>query len=163
MQFEDVLQENERIIHHLIHKYRIRDREGDFYQEGLIALWEAVQTYDESRSKLSTHIYNCISSRFLNKIKKENREKEQLKTWLINIKAEDLLIEDRDELDKQLLRDIRKVLSDRQWCWFYHFVLHDQPARDIARHYCVTDHAVKSWARSARSKIQQLLIQQEYV
>ncbi|MGP4038746.1 sigma-70 family RNA polymerase sigma factor [Gracilibacillus sp. D59] len=66
MNFEEVLTSYERMIHHLIHKYQIRDVEGEFFQEGLIAVWEAFKSYDKTKSKFSTYVYSCIARRFIN-------------------------------------------------------------------------------------------------
>lgn len=30
------------MIHHLIHKYHIQDPQGEFFQEGMIALWDLI-------------------------------------------------------------------------------------------------------------------------
>ncbi|KAB8129175.1 sigma-70 family RNA polymerase sigma factor [Gracilibacillus oryzae] len=159
MQFEEVLKDHERVIHHLINKYGIRDMEGEFFQEGMIAIWEALRTFDQSKSKLSTYIYSCVSRRFLNKIKKESREQDNLDSWLERVRIDDLLMEDKPAFDRQLLSDIREKLSDKQWCWFVHAVIKDQTISEIADTYAVTAPAVKSWRRSAKSKIRQLLQQ----
>ncbi|SHM57374.1 sigma-70 family RNA polymerase sigma factor [Gracilibacillus kekensis] len=160
---ESVLQEYDRMIHHLIHKYKIRDTEGDFFQEGLIAIWHAYQTYDESKSKFSTYVYYCIARRFLNKIQKDNRENDQLQSWLNQITTDDFVTEMELDVDTQMLTDIQKVLSQKQWCWFVEFILRDQAVQDIAEKYEVTNNAVKNWGKLARPKIQQVLRVKEYV
>ncbi|GAE95279.1 hypothetical protein JCM21714_4498 [Gracilibacillus boraciitolerans JCM 21714] len=142
---ESVLEDYDRMIHHIIHKYHIRDVEGEFFQEGLIAVWHAFQTYDESKSKFSTYVYSCIARRLLNRIQKENREKDQFQTWLDQVTMEDIMIEDELDIDTQMLIDIQEVLSQKQWCWFVEFILRDQSVHDIADKYRVTDNAVKNW------------------
>ncbi|SER70730.1 RNA polymerase sigma factor, sigma-70 family [Gracilibacillus ureilyticus] len=161
--FDKVLKENERIIHYLIHKYKIRDEEGEFFQEGMIALWHATETYDPSKMKLSTYIYSCISNRFLNMIKKDSREYEYLLAWLEQVKMEDLLVEDQLAIDSKLLQDIRGILSENQWRWVVHFVLEEKQIGEIADKYDVTVSAVKSWRKNARLKIRRFLKETEYV
>jgi RNA polymerase sigma factor (sigma-70 family) len=163
VQFEEVLKENERIIYHLINKYKIRDDEGEFYQEGIIALWHAMETYDESKAKLSTYIYKSISSKFLNIIKKENRQKEHLYRWIGQVTMDDLLVEDDFGIDPQLYKDIRQQLSKNQWRWFVHFIIKGESIREIANHYSVSAPAVKSWRKCARQKIIQLLRENQYI
>ncbi len=163
MKFEEVLRDYERMIHHLIHKYQIRDVEGEFYQEGLIAVWEAFKSYDQTKSKLSTYVYSCIARRFINKIRKENRESEKQQKWLDQVTIEDLMIEDELDLDTRMLMDIQEELSDKQWCWFVEFVLRDRSVRSIAEQRGVTENAVKNWGKLARKKIRHTLEQKEYL
>ncbi|WP_058308564.1 sigma-70 family RNA polymerase sigma factor [Gracilibacillus massiliensis] len=160
---ESVLQEYDRMIHHLIQKYRIRDTEGEFFQEGLIAVWHAFQTYDETKSKFSTYVYSCVARRFLNKIQKDNREKTQLQSWLNQVTMDDIVTEDQLDVDTQMLLDIQAVLSQNQWYWFVEFVLRDQAVQDIADKYEVTNNAVKNWGKLARPKIQKVLRSKEYL
>ncbi|SFL34102.1 RNA polymerase sigma factor, sigma-70 family [Gracilibacillus orientalis] len=162
MRFEDVLKDSEKMIYHIMHKYQIRDVEGEFYQEGLIALWHAFQNYDPSKSKFSTYAYYCITRRFINKIRKENRERDQFQNWLDQVTIEDLLIEDELHIDTKLLLDIQSQLSDKQWHWFFKFVLKDQSVRTIAKEEGVTENAVKNWGKLARKKIQKVLVEKGY-
>lgn len=43
--FEDIFKQNERRIHYHIHRLNIRDSQQEFYQEGLVAMWNAYETY----------------------------------------------------------------------------------------------------------------------
>lgn len=161
--FEYVKQEYETIIYHLIHKYQIRDVEGEFYQEGLIALWQAYQQYDESKSKFPTYAYYCIARCFLNKIQKENREKNRLKGWLAQVRMEDLMMVDDCVVDSQMIEEIQGILTANQWKWFELFVLQDQSVKTIANSYGVTENAVKNWGKLARKKVRVMLREREFV
>ncbi|WP_066190802.1 sigma-70 family RNA polymerase sigma factor [Gracilibacillus timonensis] len=156
MQYEEALIEHGRIIYHLIHKYQIRDVEGEFYQEGLIALWHAVQSYDETKSKFSTYAYSCVSRRLINKMKKENREREQLENWQQQTTMADVTTQDDEPLDQALLREARRRLSEKQWWWFVGYICQDRSVKDIAEEHQVSENAVKNWGKNARPKLQQL-------
>ncbi|SET50339.1 DNA-directed RNA polymerase [Salinibacillus kushneri] len=75
--FNNLLKKHENIIFHLIHKYGIRDPENEFYQEGIITLWKAFETYDETKGKFSTYAYFLIQKKFLTLIRKHNRQWEK--------------------------------------------------------------------------------------
>ncbi|MDX8047134.1 sigma-70 family RNA polymerase sigma factor [Gracilibacillus sp. S3-1-1] len=159
---EEVLVTYEQMIHHLIHKYRIRDNQGEFYQEGLIAIWEAYQKHDPTKSRLSTYIYSCITRKFLNKIKKDNHDQEKLNKWLEHAERSDLLTEDEYAIDEQMLLDIKEVVTEKQWTWFVAYILQDQSVKAIAEVYGVTENAVKNWGKNARKKIQKQLREKGY-
>ncbi|WP_208586205.1 sigma-70 family RNA polymerase sigma factor [Gracilibacillus suaedae] len=163
MRFEDILKDSEKMIYHIMHKYQIRDVEGEFYQEGLIALWNAFQNYDPSKSKFSTFAYYGITRSFINKIRKDNRERDQFQRWFNQVTIEDLVVVDELEVDTPLLLDIQKELTDKQWCWFDKFVLKDQSVRSIAEEEGVTENAVKNWGKLARKKIQKIMVEKEYI
>ncbi|GAE92430.1 hypothetical protein JCM21714_1429 [Gracilibacillus boraciitolerans JCM 21714] len=162
-EFASILKEHEKMIFHLINKYQIQDIEGEFYQEGMIAVWHALQTYDQTKSKLSTYVYYCITRRFLNKIKKENSEREKFQIWFDQVTMEDIQIEDQLDVDSQLLIDIQNILSLKQWQWFVLFILRDRPVKEIADNFDVTENAVKNWGKQARPKIKLLLVEKEYL
>ena len=66
-QFNDVLRDHEKMIYYLIHKLGIRNGEDEFYQEGVIALWKASETYDEARGKFSTYAYWNLALKYKRK------------------------------------------------------------------------------------------------
>ncbi|UOQ50350.1 sigma-70 family RNA polymerase sigma factor [Gracilibacillus caseinilyticus] len=159
MEFQEVLEEHERMIHHFIHRYQIRDAEGEFYQEGLIAVWHAYQQHDPSKSKLSTFIYSSISRRFLNMIQKNNRDQEKQQDWLEQVREDDLWKEDSYPLDSYLMDTFKQVLSEKQWCWLVEFVIEDQSVKSIAERHDTTEVAVKNWGRMAKQKIRKVMEQ----
>ncbi|GAB2545384.1 sigma-70 family RNA polymerase sigma factor [Gracilibacillus alcaliphilus] len=157
MQYEQTLAEHERMIYHLIHKYQIRDQEGEFYQEGLIALWHALKSHDPAKSKFSTYAYSCISRRFINKMKKENREREQIQRLQEQASIDDLITEDEHVFDPVFFQAIQRTLSPKQWWWFIGYICRDQSVKEIAAQHQVTENAVKNWGKHARPKLQQLV------
>ncbi|TDM03821.1 sigma-70 family RNA polymerase sigma factor [Macrococcus carouselicus] len=53
----------DRMIHHLLHKYRISYDRDDYYQLALIRLWQISQSYDSSQTKNEAH-YVYIQLKF---------------------------------------------------------------------------------------------------
>ncbi|ENH96263.1 hypothetical protein J416_11822 [Gracilibacillus halophilus YIM-C55.5] len=162
-EFTELLKDFEPMIYSLMHKYQIRDPEGDFYQEASIALWRAYQKYDEGKSRFSTYAYYCIKHTFLNMIDKHNREVRRQQVWMEQTVEQDLYTEDSIGIEEQLLRDIRAVLTDKQWCWFVQYVLKDQSVKQIAKREKVTVDAVKNWGRLARQKTKKVMEQYSWL
>ncbi|WP_115771586.1 sigma factor [Oceanobacillus arenosus] len=53
--FEDFFQQNERRIHYYLHKLNIRDPHQEFFQERMIAMWNAYENYEPDKGPLSTY------------------------------------------------------------------------------------------------------------
>jgi RNA polymerase sporulation-specific sigma factor len=52
------------------------DSNDDLIEEGLIALFRAIETYDENRgAKFSTYAYTCIKNRLKDAVKNENKHR----------------------------------------------------------------------------------------
>lgn len=157
--FNEVLNKYENMIHYLIHKLRIRDPEKEFYQEGTIALWKAVESYDAKRGKFSNHAYFRIEKVLLDLIRKRNRqtEKEQAYINMVTPEIHPLTTTQEESIDSYLLNQISQTLTANQMKWFTLFVLQDLSLKAIAEREQVTVDAVKSWSRQAKPKIQKIL------
>lgn len=162
LDFQEVLSQNENIIYYLIKKYGIRDPDQEFYQEGLIALWKAMDNYDASRGKFSSYAYFLIEKSFLTVIRARNRHTEKQEAYITAISRErtNLIAELEDEpvIDPYLLDQIKQNLTEKQMTWFTLAVLNERSYKDIAKQEKVTEDAVKNWARLAKPKIQRILL-----
>lgn len=69
---EKMFEDNIPLVYFLVKKYypTFAGNE-DVIQEGKIGLWQGVQTYDESKGKLSSYLASCIINGFRNYIRKE--------------------------------------------------------------------------------------------
>lgn len=154
-QFNDLLTEHENMIHYLIKKFGIRDPEKEFYQEGVIALWNAAETYDETRGKFSSYAYFRIEKALLSLIRKHNRQAEKETAYLTAVQAEpNQLTATLDiRFDPYLYDALLNILSINQRKWFTAFVLEDLPVKTIAERENVSVEAVKSWRKEAKRKI----------
>jgi len=47
----------------------------DLFQEAAVAYYESLESYDESRGKITTHAWNCISNRLKNYLKEQEEYK----------------------------------------------------------------------------------------
>ncbi|WP_102026506.1 sigma-70 family RNA polymerase sigma factor [Salirhabdus sp. Marseille-P4669] len=160
-EFNHVLKEHERLIYHLIHRLGIRDSEGEFYQEGVIALWEAIQTYDEARGKFSSYAYLMVKKALIEVIRKQNRQSkiEEAYKHAVTSSPANFTTSIDISVDPILLNQIKEVLSENQWKWFSMFVLQDRTVKEIASKEMVTENAVKNWGKLAKKKIQKVIDQ----
>lgn len=157
----------ERRIYYHIHRLRIPYAfHEEFYAEGMVALWQAYESYDESLGELDTHLNSALNFHFIDLIRKNKRSSDAQ----LNVKAE--LIQNFETGNKltrtnQLLlnhpivqvRDnslwinVKQLLSKRQWTWLYNYVVKEYSLKEIAENEDVSLEAVKSWAKEARKKL----------
>jgi RNA polymerase sigma factor (sigma-70 family) len=158
IEFNDVLKEHEKIIYRLINKYQIRDGEKEFYQEGVIALWKAHESYEPAKGKFSTYAYFLIEKSLLSLIRKTVNQREVDEAILVGttetfttLSAEDLV------LDPYLMEQIEQSLTANQMKWLTYYGVHGLKVKEIAEKEDVSVDAVKNWGRVARGKIKKLL------
>lgn len=77
MDFEQLSAKYSNMIHSIIHSLHIYKDYDDFYQIGLIALWNARQNFDENKGTFSTYAYSFIRGRILTHLKKEKCQEER--------------------------------------------------------------------------------------
>ena len=65
--------ENEKLLSKLAWNYASTNglEYDDLFQEACLAYLEALRTHDESRGKISTHIWTCVSNHLKNYIKRQ--------------------------------------------------------------------------------------------
>ncbi|WP_153729528.1 sigma-70 family RNA polymerase sigma factor [Salinibacillus xinjiangensis] len=158
--FQEVINDHERIIYHLIQKYGIRDPQGEFYQEGLFALWRAYETYEEKQGKFSSYAYFLIQKALLSLIRARNHQKEKDEVYRAHQTIDMSQVSATLEMgfDPYLYDQIKEVLTDNEMKWFTLFIFEDLTIKKIANKEQVTKDAVKNWGRRAKGKIKKLLI-----
>lgn len=161
--FNEVAEQFSPMIHHIIHKLRIRDPHKDFYQEGLLALWEAVQNYKEEKGKLSSYIYFIVRNRLVSKMRKDNRVAEKDEEFALLLEGEAVCYDASFTIDPYFYKEIVVTLTGNQRKWFDDYVLRDLSIKDIAEREGTTTNAVKNWGRHAKEKLRQNHVFLEYV
>jgi len=66
--FEEIFKQNEKRIYYHMHKLGIRDPLGDFYAEGLFAMWTAHQKYEPNKGPFATYFNYTIRNRLIDLI-----------------------------------------------------------------------------------------------
>lgn len=151
--FEEVLKQFEPMIYHLINKYRIRDCDGDFYQEAIIALWRAWQDYDEKKMKFSSYAYFRIDKALLSLIRNQKKQYDRDEYYVTLFQAEGITEDFNLPVDFVWLDQIKQALTQKQWLWFKGHILEDKTLKTIAAENGVTENDVKNWSRYARKRL----------
>ncbi|WP_161628802.1 sigma-70 family RNA polymerase sigma factor [Thalassobacillus devorans] len=150
--FENQLEKYKLMIYKFIHKYPYLDKE-ELYQEGLITLYETMETFQESRSSFSTYLYYKLNYRFID-LYRINKNHAKILESLSSTPTSYTPIK---HLDPFLLEEILKVLTEKQRKWFEYHHLADLTYNQIAQLENTTIDAVKNWGREARKKLQPFL------
>lgn len=166
--FEEIFEQNERRIHYHLHKLNIHDPHKEYYQEGLIAMWTAHKNYQPDRGPLSSYFNFIIHRRLIDLIRKESLRSQRevlaasedeagFETEVYkNAKDQLTVAEDFNTHDDYLWKQIKKVLTEKQWKWVQHYVIEDKSIKEIAEQEGVSIEAVKGWAKEARRKLRKV-------
>ena len=67
------VEQNKNLVHFVIRKwFKLRTEDEDFFQEGLIGLWEAAKSYDKTKGQFSTYAVAIIRNKLSSALRKEN-------------------------------------------------------------------------------------------
>ncbi len=168
MTFEEIVEQNERRIHYHIHKLHINDPHQEFYQEGLVAMWNAYENYKPDKGPLATYFNYTIRNRMIDLIRKKTRERENDDTYEAHqflkrthgnyVRAGGRMYPISNQETEYFhentdLEDIKKELTENQWKWVLLFIVKDLSIKEIADREGVSTDAVKSWGREVRRKL----------
>ena len=169
--FEEILKQNERRIYYYIHKLNVKDPYQEFYQEGLVAMWNAYKTYHPDKGSLATYFNYMIRHRMIDLLRKKKREQqtdelifqeEKQKIDLGNhTRKQDIstLIHDQTDIpitDIYFWKHVKSNLTTNQWKWVYYYIIEDMTIKEITIIEGVSVEAVKSWGRQARKKLRKI-------
>lgn len=166
LQFEDIVKQNERRVHYHIHKLSLRDPHQEFFQEGLVAMWNAYEKHEPDKGPLATYFNYTIRNRLIDLIRKKAREQQGDEAFFQMEKQaldngnrackNNLPVPDFSEItvgDASIWKQVKDVLTGNQWKWVHCYIILDMPIKDIAAQEGVSVDAVKSWGRQTRKKL----------
>lgn len=151
--FEQLAEQYKPMIHRIIHSLKIYHDQEEFYQTGLIALWEASKGFDGGKGKFSNYAYSYIKGRLLSELAAAAKQKERT----FHPKEEYWgTIEDQDSprhLETELLLSYCTELTEKETKWVLASCLYSLTIKEIAEKEHVSVSAVKQWRSSAKRKI----------
>ncbi|API93292.1 hypothetical protein J32TS6_11130 [Virgibacillus pantothenticus] len=166
--FEEIVKQNERRIYYQLHKLNIRDPHQEFYQEGLVAMWNAYETYQPDKGPMATYFNYTIRNRLIDLIRKKGKEQERLNAYIAIQKnmgtsgnyyktgSQRQFVQPLtgQEMDiEPIIEQAQQLLSRNQLKWFQQFLLQERSIKSISEQEGVSEDAVKSWGREARKKL----------
>ncbi|MEH6995635.1 sigma-70 family RNA polymerase sigma factor [Neobacillus drentensis] len=152
--FDDLVIQYKPMIQKIMHSLHIYKNQQEFYQTGLIALWEASQTFDERKGTFSNYAYTSIKGKMLSEMTQNNHYKEK------NIlpPKEDFWerIEGQDSslfLEKETIQTYCEGLTEKEATWVMESYINQLSIKEIAESENVTVSAVKQWKLGALRKL----------
>jgi RNA polymerase sigma factor (sigma-70 family) len=153
-EFNRIVEEEEWLIHYCMKQLQIYKQHDDYYQEGLIGLWEAYLRFDESRAvAFRTFAWRTIRGKLLTLLRKSKGydDRQATLTEAIMEITEDLQAE--IPLEQEILMGYCEGLTDPQKKWVFLHFFDGKGASQIAADENVSIETVKSWRRYALQKI----------
>jgi RNA polymerase sigma factor (sigma-70 family) len=154
--FEEVLSQYEPIIFNQLKKLGIYKNHDNFYQLGLIALWDAHKQFDPAKGKFQTLAISLVRGKMLDELKKERLNEQRYIQYDIQDDA-DYLPPSSIVVDQVLERETIAAycigLSEDQKIWVQMAIVEQKKIGEIAAELNVPVERVKSWRKQAIKKI----------
>ncbi|WP_163103343.1 sigma-70 family RNA polymerase sigma factor [Peribacillus alkalitolerans] len=152
--FETLVESCSPLINSIIHSIGIYKNKEEYFQIGLIALWEAYEKYDSRKGSFTTFAYSVIHGRILNHLRKEYRYDS------CNISA-DPQVQDYytqlsyfpEYLQEEIIWQYCAGLTDKQKQWIKGSILEGKGIKEIALEHNVSIETVKSWRKLALTNL----------
>lgn len=142
-----------------MHSLHIYKNQQEFYQTGLIALWEAAQSFDERKGNFSNYAYTSIKGKMLSEMTRTNLYMER------NIVPQKEEFWDRIEgqesplfLEKETIQSYCDGLTEREATWVIESYINERSTKEIAERQRVTLSAVKQWKLGALRKLKEKVV-----
>lgn len=151
--FEQLSDQYEQMIYKIIHLLHIYKNQDDFFQEGLVALWEASNNYNPSKGYFGRYAYVYITGKIKDELRREKRREDR------NIHAGDEFWENikepvtLDPFGDVPFPTIICSLTDNQRKWLNYTYFDHLKTREIAEKEQVSISTVKAWKAGVRMKL----------
>ncbi|WP_102275807.1 sigma-70 family RNA polymerase sigma factor [Cytobacillus massiliigabonensis] len=157
--FEQISSQYTPMIYKIISSLNIYKNKDEFFQVGLIGLWEAYEQFDENKGNFTSYAYSYIKGRLMTELSRINRHAE--KTTPVEEEFWEY-IEDGFRfcsMDESILLSYCQAgeLTDNQTKWVVYTFLKELTVMEIAAIEQVSPSAVKSWRKGAKEKLRKAL------
>jgi RNA polymerase sigma factor (sigma-70 family) len=153
--FDDLATQYTPMIHKIMQTLHVYKDQEEFYQTGLIGLWEAHLSFDSNKGKFTGYAYTSIKGKMLDAIKQANKHEERSvympeEFWSY--------IEDENPestLELETLAFYCEGLTEKETKWVIATCKDGLSISDIAKREKVSISAVKQWRVGALKKLRQ--------
>jgi RNA polymerase sigma factor (sigma-70 family) len=155
--FEQVQEQYTPMIHSIIRKLSIYTNKEEFFQIGLIALWEAQRRFNPQKGLFSNYAYTYIKGSMMQELTKRKKEEEH--TFFADgdffevFEASDEKLPDEESILLNLCR--QHQLTENQTKWVLYHAYKGLKNKQIAAIENVSVSAVKAWRAGAIRKLKQ--------
>jgi RNA polymerase sigma factor (sigma-70 family) len=142
------------MIYRIIRSLSIYKNKEEFFQIGLIALWEAQAKFDPSRGIFLNYAYTVVKGRILNELKKEHRLDERtMPLEMESYEVSKSMLSIEEPLALENLKSYCESLTNNQKNWLLLTFQEDRSLSEISEQFGVSVAAVKSWRQSALKRL----------
>jgi RNA polymerase sigma factor (sigma-70 family) len=154
--FDELVVQYQPMIRKIIKSLHIYKNQHEFYQTGLIALWEAAQSFDERKGNFSNFAYTSIKGKMLSEMTQNNLYKER------NVLPQKEEFWDKIDgqksplfLEKETIQSYCEGLTEKEATWVMKSYINQLSIKEIAESEKVTVSAVKQWKLGALRKLRE--------
>lgn len=150
---EDVLLKFEPMVKKQILSLQVYKNQEEFFQIGLIGLWEAYQRFDPEKGPFPAFAQKTVRGKMQQHMKERSRF-EQRNTTISDEMLE--FIEDPKldlPLERETILSYCEGLSEKQLTWVKYAIIENRKIREIAEIEGVDAERIKSWRREALKKM----------
>lgn len=153
MSFDEIKEKYEPMIKKQLTALNIYQNYEDFYQVGVIGLWDAYRRFDPNKGSFGSFAMKTVRGNMLMHLTKEARYKErQHLVGGVELFERVGVTEDR-ALELELFTPYIENLTPREKLWVIETFLYDKKPSDIASEQKVSINSVKTWRSSALRKL----------
>lgn len=150
---EEILLQFEPMVKKQILSLQVFKGQEEFYQIGLIGLWEAYQRFDPEKGPFPAFAQKTVRGRMLQHMKELARFEQRY-----TVVSDEVLefIEDTGSgvlLEREIILSYCDGLSERQLAWVNHAIIENKKLREISKIEGVPANHIKSWRREALRKM----------
>jgi RNA polymerase sigma factor (sigma-70 family) len=143
------------MIHKIIKSLHIYRNQDEFYQTGLIGLWEASMSFNEGKGRFSNYAYTYMKGKMLTQMYQDNQYqgKHVLPEKEFWESMEDL--ESSLFLERETIQSYCKGLTEKETTWVIASTIEQLTTKEIAEREKVSVSAVKQWKSGAIRKLKE--------
>ncbi|MFS0862224.1 sigma-70 family RNA polymerase sigma factor [Fredinandcohnia sp. 179-A 10B2 NHS] len=158
--FETLEKQYKPLIYQIIKSLHLYGDKDQFYQIGLIGLWEASTRFKaEEGAKFSTYAFTIIRGKLMDHIRRENHYVEVCETFG---KEGDMNLTIEVDFEGSMLIEMYcRELTLNQKRWVLGRIIQDKSNKEIAEEHGVSVEAVKSWGKTAMKKLREIVVEVE--
>ncbi|WP_066067124.1 sigma factor [Neobacillus soli] len=151
--FDQLVMQYTPMIHKIIQSLNIYKDQEEFFQTGLIGLWEANNRFDAKKGNFTNYAYTYIKGKLLSELVNSCKYGEH------NACPEEDYWDTVEDgapclpLEYELLLSYCQGLTLKETKWVLGTFLHDLSVREIAKEEKVSPSAVKQWKLGALKKM----------
>jgi RNA polymerase sigma factor (sigma-70 family) len=152
--FEELVVQYQPMIHKIIQSLHIYRNKDEFFQTGLIGLWEAAQSFDQRKGSFSNYAYTYMKGKMLSQMSQNNQFNEKLihpkEEFWETIEGQESLF-----LEKETIKTYCEGLTEKEAKWVKAMSIHQLSIKEIAEKENVSMSAVKQWRSGAIRKLKE--------